>query len=91
MPIDKQPKVRAPVREPLSTSSSTSAPRPSDDLTTEQLIKLYGNKSAAIRALHKQNYTISEIAKKMGVIYQHARNVVLRPLKRTNHNATKEE
>lgn len=59
--------------------------RPSDDLTTEQLIKKYGNKSAAIRALYEQGYTTSEIAKKVDVIYQHARNVILRPLKRVNH------
>ncbi|KKK61709.1 hypothetical protein LCGC14_3011600, partial [marine sediment metagenome] len=56
-------------------------PRPSDDLTADQLIKKHGNKSTAIRALHEQGYTVSEIAKKVGVIYQHARNVVLRPLK----------
>lgn len=65
-------------------------PRPSDDLTATQLIEKYGNKSAAIRALHKQGYTVSEIAKKVGVIYQHARNVVLRPLKRNNDNNPKE-
>ncbi len=61
-------------------------PRPSDDLTAAQLIEKHGNKSAAIRALHGQDYTVSEIAKKVGVIYQHARNVVLRPLKRNNDN-----
>ncbi len=60
--------------------------RPSDDLTAEQLIKKYGSKSAAIRALDNQGYSVSEIAKKVGVIYQHARNVVLRPLKRNSAN-----
>ncbi len=62
--------------------------RPSDNLTTEQLIKEYGSKSSAIRALHTQGYPIAEIAKKVGVIYQHARNVTLRPLKRNNGNNT---
>jgi transposase len=61
-------------------------PRPSDDLTAKQLIETHGNKSAAIRALHKQGYTVTEIAKRVGVIYQHARNVIQRPLKRVNHN-----
>ncbi len=65
---------------------ATPKPRSSDDLTSTQLIKLHGSKSAAIRALHTQDYTISEIAKKIGVIYQHARNVTLRPLKRNNNN-----
>ncbi len=64
--------------------------RPSDNLTTEQLIKEYDSKSSAIRALHAQGYPIAEIAKKVGVIYQHARNVTLRPLKRINGNNHKE-
>lgn len=67
-------------------NTKPTTPRPSDDLTTEQLIEKYGNKSAAIRTLHKQGYTVSEIAKMVGVIYQHARNVILRPLKRRNDN-----
>ncbi len=67
------------------TTAAASKVRPSDNLTTEQLIELYGSKSAAIRALHAQGYLVSEIAKKVSVIYQHARNVILRPLKRVNH------
>lgn len=68
----------------MSNNPKQAAPRPSDDLTVAQLVEKYGSKSSAIRALHKQDYTISEIAKKVGVIYQHARNVVLRPLKRNS-------
>ena len=71
-----------------NTQQKPSEVRPSDDYTAAQLIKLHGSKSAAIRALHVQGYTKSEIAKKIGVIYQHARNVILRPLKRVNHDPT---
>lgn len=58
--------------------------RLSDGLSAAHLIEKYGSKSAAIRALHRQDYSISEIAKMVGVIYQHARNVILRPLKRNS-------
>lgn len=83
-----------PRRSTSSPASLTARPkvipaaRPSDDLTSAQLIEKYGNKSAAIRALHTQGYSVSEIATKVGVIYQHARNVVLRPLKRANPTTT---
>lgn len=57
--------------------------RPSDMLSSEQLIKKHGSKSAAIRVLASEGYTTGEIAQKVGVIYQHARNVLKHPLKRT--------
>jgi hypothetical protein len=47
-----------------------------------ELIEYWGTKSAAIRGLHALGFTASEIAKMLGVIYQHARNVILRPMKR---------
>ncbi len=53
-----------------------------DNMTPEELIKLHGSKSAAIRALSAEDYPTAEIARKVGVIYQHARNVLNRPLKR---------
>ncbi len=56
-----------------------------EDLTAEELVAKHGSKSAAIRALKEEGYTTSEIAKKVDVIYQHARNVLLRPLKRNNN------
>ncbi len=65
-------------------------PKPEYNITAAELIKEHGSKSAAIRALHRQGYSVSEIAKMVGVIYQHARNVILRPLKR-NNDSTKEE
>ncbi len=56
--------------------------RASDNMSSDELIKLHGSKSAAIRALAAENYKTAEIARKLGVIYQHARNVLNRPLKR---------
>ncbi len=53
-----------------------------DNMTPEELIKLHGSKSAAIRALSSEGLKTAEIARKVGVIYQHARNVLNRPLKR---------
>lgn len=38
-------------------------------------------KSAKIRALAAQGYKVAEIAKILGIIYQHARNVLITPLK----------
>lgn len=52
------------------------------DLEPEELIAKYGTKSAAIRILAKQGMPTADIARKMNVIYQHARNVLKRPLKR---------
>ena len=39
-------------------------------------------KSAKIRALHAQNWTTGDIARTMDIRYQHARNVIMQPLKR---------
>ena len=38
--------------------------------------------SAKIRALHAQGWSRSQIAKGLGVIYQHVRNVLITPLKK---------
>jgi hypothetical protein len=63
---------------------------PADGLTTEavekmtgaELIKHFGNKSNAIRGLAALGLKPGPISKKLGIIYQHARNVLKRPLKR---------
>lgn len=39
-------------------------------------------KSAKIRALAAEGFTTGEIAKSLGIRYQHARNVLKTPLKR---------
>ncbi len=68
-------------------------PKAEYNITAAKLVKEHGSKSAAIRALHRQGYSVSEIARMVDVIYQHARNVILRPLKRNNDSSdnTKEE
>jgi hypothetical protein len=50
--------------------------------TKEQLIAGYGNKSNAIRGLAALGVKAGPIAKQLDIIYQHARNVLKRPLKR---------
>jgi hypothetical protein len=50
--------------------------------TKEQLIAGYGNKSNAIRGLAALGVKPGPISKHLGILYQHARNVLLRPLKR---------
>lgn len=42
----------------------------------------FKTKSAKIRKLHAEGMSTSEIAKQIGVIYQHARNVINQPLKK---------
>ena len=51
-------------------------------LEAVQLIAIFGNKSNAIRGLSAMGAKTGEISKKLGIIYQHARNVLKRPLKR---------
>ena len=53
-------------------------------LAAQPLIEEHGNKSNAIRPLYAQGdgMSISEIAKLMGIKYQHVRNVLLQPQKR---------
>lgn len=53
-------------------------------LTTEEQATYDGlsTKSAKIRYLTALNYTRSSIAKFMGIVYQHVREVQLRPLKK---------
>ena len=51
-------------------------------MTAEELIKQYGNKSNAIRALSAEGKTRSEVAKLLGIRYQHVNNVLNQVLKR---------
>lgn len=48
----------------------------------EYLIAKFGNKSNAIRALNSEGKTRSEIAKLLGIRYQHVNNVLNQVLKR---------
>lgn len=51
-------------------------------MTAEELITKYGNKSNAIRALSAEGKTRSEVAKLLGIRYQHVNNVLNQVLKR---------
>lgn len=51
-------------------------------MSAEELIAQYGNKSNAIRALNSEGKTRSEIAKLLGIRYQHVNNVLNQVLKR---------
>ena len=51
-------------------------------MTKEQLIQAFGNKSNAIRGLHALGWKPGPISRKLEIIYQFARNVIKRPLKR---------
>ena len=53
-----------------------------ETMTSAQLISGFGNKSNAIRGLSALGMKTGPIAKKLGIIYQHARNVLSKPLKR---------
>lgn len=67
-----------------------------DDLSPSELVAHFGGtKSAAIRGLASEGLKVSGIAKKLEIRYQHARNVLTRPLKRgprvpTTNSATSE-
>jgi len=50
--------------------------------TATELILKYGNKSNAIRALSAEGKTRSEVAKLLGIRYQHVNNVLGQVLKR---------
>jgi len=59
-----------------------------EKFTDLQLIAVYGNKSNTIRGLAALGMKPGPISKKLGIIYQHARNVLKRPLKKTDANGT---
>lgn len=46
----------------------------------EQLCEKLPTKSAKIRALHRAGYSRGDIARFLGILYQHVRNVLLEPL-----------
>lgn len=54
------------------------------DFDSEQLIKHFKTKSAAIRFLNQEGLTRSQIAAKLEIRYQHVRNVLITPLKKAN-------
>jgi hypothetical protein len=54
-----------------------------------ELTKKYGGTSNAIRAMTAEGFTTGQIARALGKLYQHVRNVKSKPLKRqAPNNAT---
>lgn len=67
---------------PKTTATRESPVNPSGHKPPHSLVKHYGTISAAIRELAAGGKTTSQIAKELGIKYQHAYNVLKRPLKR---------
>lgn len=83
--VQAQEQVRKVVAGTEATATAVEQPKALDDamkMDAGTLIAIYGNKSNAIRGLAALGAKTGDIAKKLGVIYQHARNVLKRPLKR---------
>ena len=74
--------LEAPPAEVVIEITETTETITEQPLTAEGLIKQYGNKSGAIRALNAKGHSRSEIAKALGIRYQHVNNVLHQPLKR---------
>ena len=80
---------QAPQPQPQVATVPMEAPKmegvTAENFTThkaEDLIKGFGNKSNAIRGLAALGIKPGPISKHLGIRYQHARNVLSRPLKR---------
>lgn len=52
------------------------------DLTAQEIVALFTNKSEAIRYLLSKKLSRSEVAKMLDIRYQHVRNVELQVLKK---------
>ena len=60
-----------------------------DEMSPKELIEYFGGtKSSAIRGLHAHGYAVKQISKMLNILYQHARNVTIRELKRGPNGGT---
>lgn len=73
----EETEVKTEVAETIETKTETVTVQ-----TAEEVIAKFGNKSNAIRALSAEGKTRSEIAKILGIRYQHVNNVLKQVLKR---------
>lgn len=79
--------INPPAESHVAETAEVADKQPAETVTeqlpaTADLIKQYGNKSGAIRALNAKGHSRSEIAKALGIRYQHVNNVLHQPLKR---------
>lgn len=83
----KQSKTQAVQTEPETIERAMGVPGGTNPIAEKyvlvELYEQYKTKSAVIRFLHSQGYKVGEIAKFMGIIYQHARNVIKQPQKKS--------
>jgi hypothetical protein len=86
-----QPAEPAPQPQPTTTPAMDAAKAELNAMSGVQIVNLYGSKSNAIRAMGSIGFTTSEIATKLGIIYQHARNVLRRPLKKALNAQRKQQ
>jgi len=54
----------------------------SQEFDAAKFVQEVGTKSAAIRRLTAEGKTRSEVAKMLGIRYQHVRNVLITPIKK---------
>lgn len=73
--------VKTEVAETIETKTETETETVTVQ-TAKEVIAKFGNKSNAIRALSAEGKTRSEIAKILGIRYQHVNNVLKQVLKR---------
>lgn len=66
----------------VETEAATPTTEVKDEKSAAELIAEFGTKSNAIRALSASGKPKGEIAKILGIRYQHVRNVLAQPLKR---------
>jgi len=53
------------------------------EMSGDDLIERFGTKSAVIRYLDSEGWKRGDIARKLGIRYQHVRNVLITPLKKS--------
>jgi hypothetical protein len=67
----------------ITSSRKLSAPQSDIEYANQILESNNGNKSATIRTLFSENWTRSRIALSLNIRYQHVRNVLITPVKKS--------
>ena len=66
---------------PVQTSGQARAITPTPTKAQQKVLDGCPTTSAKIRYLNEQGYPVAQIARMLGIIYQHARNVLKQPVK----------
>ena len=67
-------------RKTQVSTASAAARKKYEGKDPEEIRAMYGSWSAAMRAMCAEGFTFSEVASKLGKLYQHVRNVMLQPV-----------